>query len=241
MGHPNPYINEILTFEPLKTWSLIVTIFGDFDGDVLTGAQLRALLEPLGIKPEAIRVALHRLKADGWITTQKSGREAHYRLSTNGRSETEAVRAEVYGRTNKYPDGWCLVLPGQTFENDEGISLGRETWLVPTSTAATLPDVWCIDPDNTSIPTWVETILVPPELGDTAIMLVGVLANARAHLDAMTPPDLLALRLLTLHHWRRLALRRGTWAHLNLFENGPIRQCRDAVIEMLDQSARASI
>ena len=241
MGHPNPYINEILTFEQLKTWSLIVTIFGDLDSDVLTGAQLRKVLEPLGIKPEATRVALHRLKAEGWIAAQRSGREAHYRLSAQGRSETEAVRAEVYGHAHKHPDGWRLILSGQPFENDAGIQLSRDAWLVPACSADLPLDVWGIDPNNTAIPAWVETILVPPELGDTAMMLTGVLAKSRARLDDMSPADLLALRLLTLHHWRRLALRRGTWAHLSLFKDGSIKRCRDAVIEMLDQSARTSL
>lgn len=238
MGHPNPYIDEILGLEPLKTWSLIVTIFGDFDGDSLTGTQLRALLEPLGIKPEAIRVALHRLKADGWITSKKSGREAHYRLSAHGRSETEAVRGKVYGADVEQDDGWHLILPDPGSEIDAGIPLGREARLVTASNAATLTNVWCIDLDKAAIPNWVETILVPPDLLHTACALSKILAKVRTSLSDMDPADRCALRLLTLHHWRRLALRDGTLAHLSLFEDGQINRCKDAVIELLDRSSR---
>ncbi len=241
MGHPNPYIEEILRLEPLKTWSLIVTIFGDFDGDTLTGTQLRLMLEPLGIKPEAIRVALHRLKADGWITAKKTGREAHYKLSALGRRETEAVRADVYGQNDTHPDGWRLVLPGHASDIDVGIPLGRDARLVPASMAATLGDVWCLDLDTAAIPPWVETALVPSDLLQTAKVLAAVLDKARARFDDMAPADMLALRLLTLHHWRRLALRSGTWAHLSLFEHGSISQTRNAVIDLLQQSPRISL
>ena len=68
--------DRLLGLESTKTWSLIATLFGDLDGDELSGKALWSLLAPLGIKPEATRVALHRLKKDGWIVAKKAGREA---------------------------------------------------------------------------------------------------------------------------------------------------------------------
>lgn len=241
MGHPNPYIDEILRLEPLKTWSLLVTIFGDFDGESLSGTQLRLLLDPLDIKPEAVRVALHRLKTDGWITAQKSGREAHYRLSAHGRRETEAVRASVYGHANAHSDDWHLAWPDPATKLDIGIPLGRDARLVPASIADKLDDAWCINLNTSAVPNWVETILVPSDMLHTAKNMARVLAKACARFDKIAPEDLLSLRLLTLHHWRRLALRDGTWAHISLFKNGAVSQCRDAVIELLDRSPRTSL
>ncbi len=242
MHHRDPFIDELLSLEPLKTWSLIVTIFGDFDGDVLTGAQLRALLEPLGIKPDAIRVALHRLKTDGWITSRKAGREARYSLSAHGRRETEAARADIYGSAEKYPDGWSLVLIRDTSEGEIGILLGRDAALVPTNAAKTMHNAFAVRLDENCIPpTWMQNILAPPDQLGLAQGLAQILAKAREDLAEMPPSDLSALRLLTLHHWRRLALRSGSWAHMSLLKDGAIGQCREAVIELLDRSARTSI
>ena len=239
LRHPNPYINEILALEPIKTWSLIVTIFGDHDGDVLTGSQLRTLLDPLGFKPEAIRVALHRLKADGWILTQKSGREAHYRLSARGRKETEAVRSEIYG-TIEDLEVWSLVLVQDRLIEETAISIGRDAFLIPTKAARTMQNALSLPLGNVPIPTWVEETLVPPQLLSTANELSRILASAQDSLVAMEPRDLAALRLLTLHHWRRLALRPGTRAHAALLTQGGIRQCRMAVVTLLENSQRTS-
>ena len=235
MRHPNPFIDEILNLEPIKTWSLIATIFGDFDGDVLTGSQLRTLLDPLGFKHEAIRVALHRLKADNWILTQKSGREAHYRLSARGRKETEAVRSEVYG-TAENLGAWSLVLLQDQLIEETAIPLGRDAFLVPTKAAQMVQNALSMPMDNASLPTWIEETLVPPQLLDIATELTRILASAQEDLEGLNPRDLAALRLLTLHHWRRLALRRGTWAHAALLKQGAIRECRAAVLSLLERS-----
>lgn len=239
LRHPNPYINDILGLEPIKTWSLIVTIFGDYDGDVLTGSQLRMLLDPLGFKPETIRVALHRLKADGWILTQKSGREAHYRLSARGREETEEVRSEIYGPAEDL-EAWSLVLLQDRLIEKEAIPIGRDAFLVPTRTAQRVQYALSLPLGNAPIPTWVEETLVPPQLLSTANELTSILASAKDDLDAMAPGDLAALRLLTLHHWRRLALRPGTRAHAALLKLGGIQQCRVAVVALLENSWRTS-
>ena len=51
-------VTELVALDTLKTWSLIVTLFGDLEEKELSGAQIRTLLGHIGIKPEAIRVAL---------------------------------------------------------------------------------------------------------------------------------------------------------------------------------------
>ena len=43
-------IDALLALETPKTWSLIATVFGDLDGEQLSGKALWALLEPLGVK-----------------------------------------------------------------------------------------------------------------------------------------------------------------------------------------------
>ena len=61
----------------LKVWSLIVTLMGDrlrLNAGAIQNRDLTAILGLLGITPQAIRVAVHRLRRDAWIVTEKSGR-----------------------------------------------------------------------------------------------------------------------------------------------------------------------
>ena len=106
-------IEDLANIEKIKTWSLIVTMFGDLDEchpQSLSGKEIGAILGHIGIKPEAVRVALHRLKKDGWIHATKSGREVEYGLSQNGLQETAAVYDDVYRRTVKYSNGWKWLI-----------------------------------------------------------------------------------------------------------------------------------
>ena len=75
-------IEDLSALEPIKTWSLIVTLFGDLNGQPVTGKQLGAILGRVGIKTEAMRVALHRLRKEGWIVSTKIGREVLPLLDT---------------------------------------------------------------------------------------------------------------------------------------------------------------
>ena len=101
-------------------------------GGPLTGKHLRGFMAPLGIKPEATRVALHRLKKDNWITSQKSGREVTYNLSPKGMAETTAVFGDVYDTAVKYPGGWQLVVLNDGAEPDGPVvMLGRTLAVVP--------------------------------------------------------------------------------------------------------------
>ena len=59
---------------PPRVWSLLVTVFGDLaqDGSALPGTVLGEIMSRVGIKPEAMRVALHRLRKDGWIESERA-------------------------------------------------------------------------------------------------------------------------------------------------------------------------
>ena len=53
-----------------RVWSLIVTIFGDLareSGMSLSGTALSRMTARVDVRAEATRVALHRLRRDGWI------------------------------------------------------------------------------------------------------------------------------------------------------------------------------
>ena len=237
---PHAIVRELVGLEPLKTWSLIVTLLGDLEGETLTGAEVRALLEPIGIKPEAIRVAFHRLKSDGWVVSRKSGREAVYGLTAMALRETRLVRADIYDRHPKYPDGWRIHVTRGGAVPDDGVQIAKDVALVPVRPGQGKTDALILKFDGKAVPAWVEEALVPAHLLQTARALTRLHAAAEAGPAQLSTEDRASLRILTLHHWRRVALRPGSWAHMFLLPDGTIAQCRGTVTAYLGKSDNAS-
>ncbi|WP_259940018.1 hypothetical protein [Sulfitobacter sp. M368] len=70
----------------------MISLFGDLAqgaGDRIDGPVLSAIMARQHIKPEAVRVALHRLRNDGWVTSEKSGRIRQHSLTDKGRRESD--------------------------------------------------------------------------------------------------------------------------------------------------------
>ncbi|MEM8728564.1 MAG: hypothetical protein AAGF79_01505 [Pseudomonadota bacterium] len=231
--------------EPIKTWSLIVTLFGDMSSASVTGTEIRTLLEHLGIRPEAIRVALHRLKRDAWVSSTKLGREAVYALADKGRRETEAVYSDVYRRDMKYPGGWRFLATDGPLAPDAGIQDGvrfsADLILVPQDLTLDLTGALDLRLAHQDLPDWVEPRLVPPQFVRNADALIRVLSQARAGGASASALDDTALRLLVLHHWRRIALRPASWAHMSLLPDGILARCQVCVTEFLHERARIDL
>mmetsp|Transcript_17997 Transcript_17997/g.27398 ORF Transcript_17997/g.27398 Transcript_17997/m.27398 type:complete len:198 (+) Transcript_17997:314-907(+) len=100
---------------PMRVWSLLVTVFGDLAQDsALEGPTLSTIMAGIGIKPEATRVALHRLRSDGWITSQKTGRTSLHRLSPKGYRDSAAASPRIYGRSEQMGRGAQVILMADT-------------------------------------------------------------------------------------------------------------------------------
>ena len=88
--------------QPPRVWSLLVTIFGELAQDQnaeISGQTLRDLLDVIGVRPEAMRVALHRLRNEGWIDSRKTGRRSDYFLTPLGLTESMAASPLIYSST----------------------------------------------------------------------------------------------------------------------------------------------
>jgi phenylacetic acid degradation operon negative regulatory protein len=71
-------INQ-LKREPSRTGSIVITVLGDAIvpcGGSLWLGTLRAFFEALDIDSGAVRTAMSRLAADGWLTREKVGRNS---------------------------------------------------------------------------------------------------------------------------------------------------------------------
>jgi len=238
MQSEDPGIRRLVELETLKTWSLIVTLFGDLNGQELTGSQIKSLLGHIGIKPEAIRTALYRLKTDGWIESEKRGREALYKLSRKGREQTLAVTSDIYGQSERYPDGWQFVYYKDNPSSNDAIALSKDLFVIPVSNksfAQNSTQSLSFQLVDKNIPDWFIAKLTPESVQRNARALIDVVSN---NPTSYTGKDALVLRLLVLHHWRRLALRPGSWAHMWFVPSGVLTTCQQTVTAYLHDTPR---
>ncbi|MBO9473891.1 hypothetical protein J7413_10120 [Shimia sp. R10_1] len=236
---------------PIKVWSVVVTILGDLlqDEDAwMSGPVLDALVGCLGINNQALRVALHRLRRDGWIVTQKRGRMSVHRLSPTGWAATERARPQVYGMSEQSKTRVDLLIgsPALSIADFEtrlpegSILLSTRSALVSDVDAC--PDGCVLSPFNpTELPNWVVEIIAPNVMRAEYDELASAVETA---LHRPTPDDCItrtALRLVVLHHWRRLCLRHGVVPNHLLGQDWEGAQARLVVMRALNQWTRPTI
>jgi phenylacetic acid degradation operon negative regulatory protein len=225
---------------PLKTWSVVVTILGDLYHsriERISGKALTALAGRMGLTPQALRVAVHRLKKDGWLDSEKMGRESLYFLTQMGREETARVRELVYARhrppgqaallvvappdlaaadfTETLPNGAFQIAPRVAVVTARGERLGEGYLAVPFTTG--------------TLPAWICDLLASTQ---QRAEYDGLMRAISGICDAPPPCDLvdaMVLRLLILHHWRRLQLRQHPLANTLLPPNWEGEAAREAV------------
>ena len=227
-------IEDLSNLETIKTWSLIVTLFGDLGGEpkvVLPGKDIGAIMGHIGIKPEATRVALHRLKRDGWIETQRAGREVFYSLSERGKTETVAVYVDIYSQSVKYPEGWQLFFIEDNIDIPY-LRLARNLVLLPKTKLETVAGI-ALSLETDTPPVWFERLIISTKTLELAHRLLQLLERYNQIDNAQSDLEVSTLRLLFLHNWRKLALRESTWAHIWLKKDGPISHCHSGITALL--------
>jgi phenylacetic acid degradation operon negative regulatory protein len=102
---------------PLRTWSLIVTIYGDCvmpRGSELWLGSLTEILAALDVEPGSVRTAMSRLARDGFLIRRRVGRTSHYALSHDAIAVSRQAEARIYRATPpNAPADWDIaVAPG---------------------------------------------------------------------------------------------------------------------------------
>ncbi|MEM8654448.1 MAG: PaaX family transcriptional regulator C-terminal domain-containing protein [Pseudomonadota bacterium] len=191
---------------PMRVWSLLVTVFGDLAPDrPLQGPTLSAIMAEIGIKPEASRVALHRLRSDGWIVSEKRGRTSSHALTEKGRSDSDAARARIYGTED--PREASLVVTRTPVDLDpvQFAQIAPRVF-VAASDATTPGDAMRLEAGT--LPPWLGAQIETDVMRDAYKSLHAVLTDITEELAApLAPLEVAALRVLTVHAWRRLALK----------------------------------
>ncbi len=226
-------IEALAALDNIKVWSLIATIFGDLTkGDLtsLSGRQIRQITGPMGVKPEALRVALHRLRKDKWIETRKAGRETLYSLTPDAMRETVRVHDDVYREGSKYRSEWWLqIQPCEGETANAGFGISPDTFLVPSELLKQSVQTITVPVDLTTLPAWVDERIVPVSSREAAALLADTLPDGRARSKIASDLENSIARILVVHHWRKLALRRTTWFHIARYPSGSLARCQENV------------
>lgn len=212
----------------LSAWSLIVTFMGDAigpRGGEVSAAALQALMGRLGIGHGAVRTAISRLSADGWIERQREGRNSFYRLSPDVAETVLAAEQRIYANSSLLPEATPLNLlmartpladsTRGTFEDQGALSLGDTVLLWfgkadPAAIQARHPELTIAELNTLAPGAGLRAQLREARLaGEFAALRAAYqpIENALRDGPPPTPEDAMALRCLMIHEWRRIALR----------------------------------
>ncbi len=236
-----------------RTWSILVTIFGDLaqnPEDEISGPLLSSLTQLIGIKPQAMRVALHRLRRDGWIVTEKSGRTSKHRLSEFGLNQSVIASPHIYAPTVKMPDSWHVLIANPEAQVDDktlvmqgyrrilsGVYVGGGAG--PQDAA----DFLIIEGNLSSIPEWLQASIADAATVDDHSRLKQSLSVVERALENGYAPTIIetaVIRTLIVHDWRRIVLRQPDLS-LELVPQSPSVQCRAKVWKLLERLERPTL
>lgn len=101
---------------PLRSGSLLITIFGDSiqpRGGAVTLGSLIRLAQPFGLTERLVRTSVGRLAKDGWLGATRTGRQSEYLLSRHGETRFAEATQRIYGEPPRdWNQRWTLlVLP----------------------------------------------------------------------------------------------------------------------------------
>ena len=231
-----PAIHHILEQERPRVWSFIVTIFGDLareDSRYISSRTLNRLTAQIGVKPEATRVALHRLRKEDWLESAKFGRESHYRLTDNGRALSREAAPRIYSAASN--EAWMLALYDPNKNTPEGLRISSGISLVSSECVGAM-NLAVTDP----LPLWMVDRLVQGDVQSAVHNLHARLAGFNAEPNS-AELDRAVLRLSLVHEWRRIILRVPDLPDL-LFENAfSLGELRDGVQRLLSALSDVSL
>ncbi len=256
MTSKDPWFETALTTladpQDQRVWSVIVTLFGDLaqdPGAQISGGALTRVIEPLGIKPEAIRVALHRLRKDGWIDSDRVGRVSRHFLTEYGRRQSAAVTPRIYAPRSVHipewhiliaPDGGLQILDELLLSHDY-MPLSRNIALGPGPAPDHPDELLAMTITASHTPKWVQNRLCPTERQTSCRELFEAVKAAGLSRPANWTPtaaQIATLRTLIVHRWRRVVLRQPDLPDQFYPPNWVGPECRHAVIKMLDTLPR---
>ncbi|TNF22644.1 MAG: PaaX family transcriptional regulator, partial [Rhodobacteraceae bacterium] len=191
----------------------------------------------------AMRVAIHRLRKDGWIDSQRHGRTSVYFLTPRGRAQTTEASPRIYATGQAAERAWvALANPGQPAPGDGMPGVWIASHVLVTAVAPVGSGLFVTKVEaSTALPDWMTSRVCD----DATVMMTrnfaAALAAVRPCLDpapALGPLEVAAIRVLVVHGWRRIVLKTPVLPD-HVFPpawQGP--RCRDLVSDLLDRYPR---
>ena len=232
-----------------RVWSLMISLFGDLardPGTVIDGPILSDIMRGLQVKPEAARVALHRLRNDGWIESRKSGRISQHMLSEKGQSESAKASPRIYADPDALPGGWQLVLApdGELAEQIEQKGFAQVMPRVLVGPRAAKVPAPAVAFEGGSVPPWLADAAQPENLRQSYEDLLAELSQLDRALEDcgdLSATETAILRCLIVHNWRRLVLKHPLLPAPLVSADWPGHRCHLLVHKLLTDHPRPGL
>lgn len=240
-----------------QVWSLLVSVFGDLvpQGDALSGAVLSDVLSPAGVRPEAMRVALHRLRNDHWIETDKRGREAFHVLSDDGIAQCAVASQRIYAASQAAGQQWHVLCYPSTLASPEQdraekleetgyVSIGAGVYLANHAPQENITNALVLQGTLTNVPDWLRASIVTSELDAAFAQLSTALDQIdlrQSTAEDLRPAQIAALRTLIVHRWRKLVLKMPVVPDMLLGPDNSALKCRARVMKALRHLPKPSV
>lgn len=245
----------------LRIWSLVVTVFGDAivpRGGKVGLSVLQQILARIAVENGALRTAMSRLAADGWVVREKSGRNSIYALAGSGRLAFDEATRRIYMPGPPEWDGkWTIVVAPETATCSDHVrdlvasgfvEAGGSTWLRPhTENGRPIPDG--LD-DMLVVTSVASNVPARPHefwhLQETAAAYRAFVSGySKLHTalegdDPLEPLDAIAARSLLIHDWRRIVLQDPCLPSEMLPEDWPGEYARSTVRSIYAKLGAAS-
>jgi phenylacetic acid degradation operon negative regulatory protein len=220
-----------LRAEPSRTWSIIITLYGDAvvsRGGTLWLGTLLEIFAAMEIGGNVVRTAMSRLASDGWLERSRVGRNSFYRLADKGHATFAEAAARIYGAHSRVWDGaFALAILGGAARDADRAVLEAAGYapLAPGVFLAAMPhpddagsdapassgDVICLraTTDSESARRLARQVWLPDRLEQGYRRFVAAFAPLRTALaggTSLTELEALVARLLLIHEYRRQVL-----------------------------------
>jgi phenylacetic acid degradation operon negative regulatory protein len=219
---------------PLRSGSLLITIFGDAiapRGGAVSLGSLIALAAPFGVSERLVRTSVGRLAQDRWLAGRRDRRLSEYRLTAAGRARFADATRRIYGGGDrKWARKWTLtLLPPASAPQREALRKPL-AWLgfgelAPGVLAHPTCEVEAVRISLRDVPLGNRVVIMRASTGDPSTD--GILAAAGWNLAQLAgryrrfvrqfepirlappadPPSAFVARTLLIHEYRKILLR----------------------------------
>ena len=242
-----------------RVWSLVITVFGDAivpRGGRVALSTLQDVLGRLRVEAGALRTAMSRLAADGWVTREKEGRRSFFRLDEHGRHAFDLATRRIYAAGPPAWDGrWTVAitppeppaaasdLPDLGFVRlNGGVYLRPEGEGMPDAAEA-LDGLLVVHGERADHPDTFRALWPSSEVAAAYrgfLEAFRPLAWALGEGDRLTPLDAFGARTMLIHDWRRIVLRDPSIPLVLLPDDWPGEEARALMHSIRDSLMPAS-